>query len=116
MKHLQLLTPIVASFFILGCSNPADDVPAAKVSSATNAPADASAPAATVATGSRHFTFDQASSHIDFVGSKVTGSHNGSFKKFEGNLMVLDGHLADAGNKVVIDTTSLTTDTDRLTG
>ena len=47
----------------------------------------------------------------------MTGSHKGGFKNFSGELLVLpDGRLAEAGSKVKIDTTSLWSDNDRLTG
>src|SRR5205085_12269717 len=42
--------------------------------------------------------------------------HDGGFKKFDGELHVVDGHLTDAGNKIVIDTTSIWADNDRWTG
>jgi polyisoprenoid-binding protein YceI len=50
------------------------------------------------------------------VGSKVTGSHTGGFNKFTGELRVANGKLSPSGNKVVIDTTSLFSENDRLTG
>ena len=53
---------------------------------------------------------------MGFIGSKVTGSHNGGFKKLSGEFRVANGKVADTGNKVAIDTTSIWTDTDRLTG
>ena len=104
---LALLIPLVALY---GCAkNPADDVAKADVSSATNAPATSTAAGKT-------FAFSPDSSSIGFVGSKVTGRHNGGFRKFAGELHVENGKIADTGNKVVIDTTSLFADNDRLTG
>ena len=67
-------------------------------------------------TSSRSFVFGPENSSIGFIGSKVIGSHNGGFKKFAGELHVANGKLADAGNKVVIETASLYADNDRLTG
>src|SRR5207245_11006169 len=55
-------------------------------------------------------------SSIEFVGSKVTGHHNGGFKKFSGELKAANGKLANSGNKVIIDATSVYADNDRLTG
>src|SRR5258705_3372357 len=112
MKQIQNFALI--GLLLAGCSNPADNLPGAKVSSDTNAPASASESAASAA--SRRYTLNQDNSQVGFIGSKVTGSHKGGFKKFQGELQVVNGKLADSGNKVSIDTSSLFTDTDRLTG
>jgi polyisoprenoid-binding protein YceI len=113
MKRSLLSLPLALAALFAGCSNPADSVSAAKVSS--DAPAT-NAPAADTSTLKR-FVFGPESSKIQFVGSKVTGSHDGGFNKFDGELFVgADGKLAGSGNKVNIDTTSLWSDNDRLTG
>lgn len=96
---------------MLGCSNPADNVPAASVNAAPNATAQAG-PAA----GAKTYAFGTNSSSIEFIGSKVTGSHHGGFRNFAGEFKVADGKLAGAGHKVVIDTRSLWSDNQRLTG
>jgi len=111
MKTLKNLLAIAPVLWVWGCSNPADKVPAATVSN-TNSTETGSASAA----ATRTYIIAPEGSSIEFVGSKVTGSHRGGFKKFDGQLAVADGHLAGAGSKVVIDTTSIWTDTDRLTG
>src|SRR5437762_2580871 len=108
LKNLLVMAPVV---LVWGCSNPADNVPAAKVSPTNNATTSASAPNA----AARAYAVTPENSSIEFIGSKVTGSHKGAFKKFEGELAVANGHLADAGNKITIDMNSVWTDTDRLT-
>jgi len=108
LKNFLLIAPVALAW---GCSNPADKVPAATVSN-TNSTETASAPAA----ATRTYAITPDGSSVEFVGSKVTGSHRGGVKKFDGQLAVVDGHLANSGSKVVIDTTSIWTDTDRLTG
>src|SRR6266446_6680717 len=105
MKILKKLFPILPIAFLAGCSNPADNVPRATVSSKTNAAAETVQPAS--ASVSRSYVFGPENSSIQFVGSKVTGRHNGGFRKFSGELRAENGHLASAGNKVLIDTTSL---------
>ncbi len=101
---------LAACAVLAGCSkNPAENVPAANVSTATNSASPAPAAAKT-------YAFGPAESKIEFTGSKVTGKHNGGFNKFAGELNVADGKLAGAGNKVIIEMTSTFTDTDRLTG
>ena len=96
-----------------GCGNPADKVAKATVNSETKT-ADGTAAAASA--NARSYVFGPENSSISFVGSKVTGKHDGGFKKFSGELKVEGNKLANTGNKVEIDTTSIYTDTDRLTG
>lgn len=112
MKTLKALTFVVPFLAFVGCSkNPAENVPQADVS----APSTTSSGAAPSA-GAKSYAFGPNGSTIEFVGSKVTGSHKGGFRKFAGELQVSGGKVADAGNKVVIDTTSLWSDNERLTG
>jgi polyisoprenoid-binding protein YceI len=109
------LLPLLPIALLWGCSNPADNVTAAKVSS-TNAAETAKSGATSDTSGARSYVISPENSTINFVGSKVTGKHDGGFKQFSGELKVTNGKLADAGNKVVIQIDSLFTDTDRLTG
>ena len=114
MKRLHtLFLPVAASVLLAGCSNPADGVPEAEVKPATATAAESTA---AVPANAQAYSFDSETASIDFVGSKVTGSHNGGFKKFVGEFQVVDGKLAKSGHKLVIDTTSLWSDNDRLTG
>src|SRR5919106_876695 len=113
MNGLLSICGVAALVLVSGCSNPADNVPAAAVSSETNATA-AETPKAPSA-NEKHFAFGPQGSTIDFIGSKVTGSHKGGFKNFAGELKVVNGQLGGAGSKVVIDTTSLWADDERLT-
>lgn len=55
-------------------------------------------------------------STIGWVGSKVTGSHNGGFGAFKGVITVGEGGLTESKVEVVIDTTTLWADNDKLTG
>jgi polyisoprenoid-binding protein YceI len=113
MNAKRLLIGIAPLAMWFGCSNPADNVPAAAVRSATNTVANAAkAPAAEA----RYFVVATNTAAISFVGSKVTGSHNGGFRNFTGEFKVEGSHLADSGNKIVIDTTSLWSDNPKLTG
>lgn len=112
----QTLTGIIPLIGLLGCSNPADNVPAASVNKSSNAPATAAKAAKAPDAGDRYFVLGPESSAITFVGSKVTGKHDGGFQKFTGEFKVEQGRVADAGNKIVIDASSLFADNDRLTG
>lgn len=109
---MKIVTGILPILLLLGCGNPADNVPAASVnkpSSATKETEKASDSAG------RYFTFKADPSTVEFVGSKVTRSHNGGFKNFAGEFKVVNGRVADTGNKVLIDASSLWADDNRLT-
>ena len=95
-----------------GCAkNPADGTAAAEVKSPSGASASTSKPVA----GAKIFTLAEDST-IGFVGSKVTGSHTGGFKKFTGQFAVANGAISGPGSKLTIDIDSLWADNDRLTG
>jgi len=90
-----------------GCADPTADKPKAVVDEPTAEPARAA--------DSLEFVLAEESS-IGFVGSKVTGSHDGGFNEFEGRIAVAGGDPTQATVEVTIDTASLWTDTERLTG
>lgn len=110
---------ILALVAIVGCSSPTDGKPDAVVNeAAADAPAaTAEAPVAeqaTMAAADGVLTFTEEST-IGFVGSKVTGSHDGGFKKFSGTV-TLDGEdVATAQINVTINMKSTWSDSDRLT-
>ena len=111
MKAFKALAFVVPFVAFVGCSkNPAENVPKADVT--TPAATQSGGPAS----GGKTYAFGPNGSTIDFIGSKVTGMHKGGFRKFAGEFQVTGGKVADTGNKVVIDTTSLWSDNDRLTG
>ena len=119
-----ILLPLIG---ISGCANPADDVAPATTSDARPIPPapalpgpaaqanSASKPAILVepSTGGTAITPDNAT--IGFVGSKVTGSHNGGFKVFKGTFEVVPTKLESSKITAEIDTNSIFTDNDRLT-
>src|SRR5688572_19544779 len=112
MKLLPIVLSLAPILFLAGCSNPADNVPAASVSSDTNATEAAKAPESS----EKVYAATPSSGTIEFIGSKVTGSHKGGFKNFAGEFRVAGNELVGAGNKVVIDMNSTWSDNDRLTG
>jgi polyisoprenoid-binding protein YceI len=62
------------------------------------------------------YAFDGASSKVGFVGAKITGTHEGGFKTLQGKV-TLPGNTPEKGSvKVEIDTTSVYTDAEKLTG
>ena len=100
---LGLLLVLLAS---AACSNPADDVPAAGVSGATE---ESTPPSGQVFTIAETSTFG-------FTGSKVTGSHDGGFNGFQGEIKLVDGDPIQSSIHFVIDTTTLWADNEKLAG
>ena len=93
----------------MACSNPADNVPAAAVADPVAAPeAQAMGPSLT-------YTLAEATT-ISFTGSKVTGIHEGGFKGFEGTITMVEGDPLRSSMQLTIDTPSMWTDSDKLTG
>jgi polyisoprenoid-binding protein YceI len=110
VKTVLLTLPIA---LLVACADPADKVPAANVS-ATNDSAATAATTAKAAAGAKAYVITPDSSKIEFTGSKVTGKHDGGFKQFQGEVHASGDAVSHA--KVTIDTTSLWSDNDRLTG
>jgi polyisoprenoid-binding protein YceI len=105
----RVLSCLCAAVFLVafvGCANPADGKPEAVVSEP--------APAAEQATGGTVFKLN-ADSTIGFVGSKVTGSHDGGFNSFDGEILLAGGDATTGSVHVAIDTTSLWADHPKLT-
>ncbi len=94
-----------------GCADPAADAPDAVVEE----PAAAPAPAAEEPVDAADFNLSEDST-IGFVGSKVTGSHEGGFKSFTGSVSVTGGTPEGSSVEVTIDTTSLWADNEKLAG
>lgn len=116
---------------VSGCANPADEVPPAQISEpqvvpippaspepeASPAPtvkkASATNPAASSGTA---LAINPTNSKIEFVGSKVTGSHTGGFKAFAGTYEPAGGTVEAGKFKAEIDMNSTHSDNDQLTG
>jgi polyisoprenoid-binding protein YceI len=111
---------------LLGCEDPAADKPKATVSSAapttTAAPArttSAATSSATSAAASKPasgdaFTIDPAASKVGFVGSKVTGKHEGTFSKVSGTVTPSGGKAEGGSVTIEIDLDSVKTDDQKL--
>jgi polyisoprenoid-binding protein YceI len=107
MKNTILALTGATTLVLVSCENPADKSTAAQVSEAKEV-------AAGEATGQKWIFTDN--SKISFVGSKVTGSHEGGFEKFSGHFFVDGESLSASGHKVVIDMNSTWSDAEKLTG
>jgi polyisoprenoid-binding protein YceI len=109
MKPLCLSTPLIAlvALFVAGCSDPSDGV------HRTTGAAPTAVVAAGGETGEPYVL--RSESRIDFVGSKVTGSHDGGFRRFAGTFLVENGRIVGTP-EIRIDMDSTWSDNERLTG
>lgn len=113
-KYVNPLRLVVASSALLslvcllmGCSDPSKGVDKA-------AAAEPQKPQAAPTAAAVDYSI-RASSKIGFIGSKVTGSHNGGFTNFAGKLQVANGKIVGAP-EIKISTKSLWADNPRLQG
>ena len=97
-----------ALLLVAGCGNPATNKSQAVTGEAQQAPSAQPAGAA------QTYVITPENSKIEFVGSKVTGSHHGSFQKFSGEIHYT-GDITTSHVTITIETDSLTTDTPDLT-
>ncbi len=107
---LYLLVALLA-LAAAGCADPAADAPDAVVEE----PAAEPAPAAEEPVAADVYGLSEDST-IGFVGSKVTGSHEGGFKSFTGSVSLAGGTPEGSSVEVAIDTTSLWADNEKLAG
>jgi len=101
-----------------GCSSEIDGKPKAQVEDVkkTEAKADAKPDAKVEAppAAAKTFKLDKASSSFGFVGAKITGDHKGSFPEVEGEVTIAGDK--PTGLKVTVQTGSVTSDAEQLTG
>jgi polyisoprenoid-binding protein YceI len=95
-----------ALLLLSSCANPAADKPKA----VTNQPA----PVASTAAPGEKYLIAPATSKIEFVGSKVTGSHHGAFEKFSGAIDYA-GAPEKSRVSITIEMSSVMTDTADVT-
>lgn len=122
--HYALAASIIAAFALAGCADPSDKTPDAVVAEPKGAaPAEEmSAPAETAAAPMEEapepegtvYTFSPDST-IEFIGSKVTGSHTGGFAQFSGAITLAGEDLTQASIESAIDMASVHSDADNLT-
>jgi len=122
----RTLAALTACLVLAGCApNPAQNVPPAQVN--TPAPvATETAPAATETTAAAGtetpagdlvvYKITPETSKVEWVGSKVTRSHEGGFKKFAGEIGVVNGDAEKSNVVVEIENESLFADDEKLAG
>lgn len=122
MTNRLLATTLVLSSLTLawGCArDPAKDAPkagAGDVTATVAATAAPSASAAAPAAGSDMLPIDAAASKLAWTGSKVTKVHPGGFKKFSGNVQLVDSDPEKSKVTIDIDVDSIYTDSEKLIG
>lgn len=114
MRLIFLLVFCATLSLFSACANPADNAPKAVVSEAAPPIASSAIPDTVTAKGNK-LSFAADSSTIDFVGSKVTGVENGSFKKFTGSIDLVEGKPEKSRVEVTIDLNSVETKVGKLT-
>ncbi|HVF24181.1 MAG TPA: YceI family protein [Pyrinomonadaceae bacterium] len=105
--RLGVATMVLSALVLLtACGNPA-----ANKSQAVTGEA---APVAPQAVSGQKYSITPENSKIEFIGSKVTGSHNGSFQKFSGQVDYT-GNPETSRVQITIDAASITADDPKLT-
>lgn len=100
------VTILTGLMFFAACNDPAAD----KSRAVTGEAAKASPQNVT----GQKYVINPQNSKIEFVGSKVTGSHNGSFQKFSGEIHY-DGTPEKSHVTITIDASSINADDPKLT-
>ena len=108
-RYIAVAALAICSTLALACANPAANKTQANVSSATQESTAKPADAETLA-------ITPENSKVEFVAAKVTRSHNGSFKQFSGKIDLVPNHLENSRVSIDIDTASVVTDEEQLTG
>lgn len=109
-RFAGLLGSTLVVALIAGCSDPADKVH----KSSAGAPQATDASSSSPGSAGRQLTI-QGGTAVGFVGSKVTGSHNGGFSNVTGTITVADGKIVGTP-EIKIDMSSTWADNPRLTG
>lgn len=105
LRSILILT-ILTALLLCSCANPADDKSKAVTSEA--------APVSPPAVKGQDYFITPGTSKIEFIGSKVTGEHHGSFEKFSGSIG-FNGQPEKSRVDISIDMNSVTTDTSKVT-
>ena len=99
---------LIALLIFTSCADPASDKSKAVTSEAV--PVSSASPVI----AAQKYLITPENSKVEFVGSKVTGSHSGSFEKFSGSIDY-SGQIETSKVKIIIETASVKTDADGLT-
>jgi polyisoprenoid-binding protein YceI len=106
------LVVFVISIFFAACEDPSANKPRAQTSEPVSGPANRTSANTSDSTA---LPISPENSRIEFVGSKVTGSHEGGFKRFSGSIDLVGDKPADSRVSIEIEMTSVFADVDQLT-
>lgn len=101
------VTILTGLMFVMACSDPAADKSRAVTGEATQV-------ASPQNVAGQKYLITPQNSKVEFTGSKVTGSHEGSFQKFSGEIDYA-GAPEKSRVSITMDVNSLTTDDPKLT-
>lgn len=109
MKRLGAIGTFLSLLIVAAaCNNPASDVNKAVTGEAQKA-------ASPQAAGAQTYAITPQNSKVEWVGSKVTGYHNGSFEKFNGEIHYVNNDAAQSHVQITIDSSSIKADDPKLT-
>lgn len=118
LRHALIVASFPAVLSLAACEDPAKDKPKATVEAPkteAKAPGSAAAaPAAAAPAQMEALEVDAANSTIGFIGSKVTGKHEGKFEKFTGKITLADGKAEGGSMSFEVETASVKTDAEDL--
>ncbi len=116
------LFALPALLALAACEDPAKEAPKATVNTAgaTAHTGGAVTPAhtggAAAPAGAETVALDPATSTVGFVGSKVTGKHEGKFEKVSGSISLVGGKPEGGKITIEVDVASLKSDQEKLDG
>jgi polyisoprenoid-binding protein YceI len=108
------LAILLFSGFLAACEDPAANK-ARALTSNVSAPAANTQTSAPVAAKGETLPVTPENSKVLFIGSKVTGKHDGGFHRFSGSIDLVNQKPEDSSVKIDIEASSVFTDTDALT-
>lgn len=109
-NRISIALVMIIAAVTYGCSDPSANKEKATVGSAQQ---ESSSPKTA---GTETLQITPENSKVDFVASKVTKSHNGSFKQFSGQIDLAPDNVASSRVTIDIETSSVVADDDQLTG
>lgn len=114
MKYLSIAV-LAISLFAAACQDPAANKAKATVSEPTSNSA-ANTSANKVPAKGEALVLNAENSKVEFTGSKVTGKHDGGFRQLSGTIDLVNNNVADSSVNVDIETASVYSDDEKLTG
>ncbi len=112
MRYFKVFMVVAVALGAVACSDPAKDLPKAAIE-ANKKPVTVEQVAAT--DGKLVYSINGDNSKLEWTGSKVTGKHDGGFKKFKGTAETPTGKVEHLKLAVEIDIASLYSDDEKLT-